>query len=57
MPPCPPFHTSEPETPPVYHNNSACSEGKKIQQRHRVENAGVNRRLCEVCADLNRKGQ
>jgi hypothetical protein len=57
MPPCSPFHTSEPETPAVYHNNSACFEGKKIKREHRVEGTGVGRRPCEICADLNRKGQ
>ena len=57
MPPCLEFHTSEPETAPVYHNNSACFESKKIKREHRRLGRGVNRRLCEVCANLNRHGR
>jgi hypothetical protein len=57
MPPCPAFHTSEPETPEVYHNNSACHEGKQILPQHKVAGQGVGRRLCEVCADLNAQGR
>jgi hypothetical protein len=48
-----PFHTSEAETPAVYHNNSSCSEGKKIKPQHKVSGTGSGRRLCKVCADLN----
>jgi hypothetical protein len=50
---CAPFHTSEDETPAVYHNDDACHEGKKIKPEHRVESEGTDRRLCEVCAGLN----
>jgi hypothetical protein len=57
MPRVTPFHTSETETPAVYHNNSACHEGKQIKPQHRVPGEGVGRRLCEVCADLNAKGK
>lgn len=57
MPKVPAFHTSEPETPAVYHNNSACDEGKKIKPEHRVDGEGVGRRLCEVCAKLNAEGK
>jgi hypothetical protein len=57
MPRVAPFHTSEPETPPVYHNNSECSAGKQILPQHRVEGEGVGRRLCEICADLNAQGR
>jgi hypothetical protein len=46
------FHTSEPETPPVYHDDDECFEGKKIKPWHRVAGRGVGRRLCEVCEDL-----
>jgi hypothetical protein len=49
---CPEFHTSEPETPQVYHNDDECYEGKKILPQHRVSGRGVNRRLCEVCEEL-----
>jgi hypothetical protein len=57
MPPCLDFHTSEPETSPVYHNNSACFESKRIKRVHRCLGRGVDRRLCEVCADLDRHGR
>jgi len=57
VPRVPAFHTSEPETPPVYHNNSECHEGKKIKPWHRVEGEGVGRRLCEICAELNAQGK
>lgn len=57
MPRCPAFHTSEEEDPAVYHDNSACGEGKKIKPEHRVEGYGVNRRVCEVCDALTAKGQ
>jgi hypothetical protein len=49
---CSPFHTSEPETPAVYHDDDECYEGKKIKPWHRVPGKGVNRRRCEVCEDL-----
>ena len=52
MAPCPPFHTSEPETPEVYHDDDACYEGKQILLQHRVPGKGVNRRRCEVCEKL-----
>ena len=55
MPSCQPFHTSEPETPAVYHDNSACSDGKKVKPEHRRIGLGVDRRLCEVCAELDRQ--
>lgn len=48
------FHTSEPETPEVFHNDDECFEGKKILPQHRVDGRGVDRRLCEVCEDLGR---
>jgi hypothetical protein len=49
----PAFHTSEEETPAVYHDNDECSEGKKIKQEHKVSGSGTDRRLCEVCAGLD----
>src|SRR5439155_6303795 len=57
VPPRPAFHTSQPETPAVHHNNSACSEGKKIKSWHRLSDLGHGRRLCEVCAKLNAEGK
>jgi hypothetical protein len=51
----PPFHTNSPEYPPehrnVYHNDSACPDGKRIEQRHRIDGDG-NRLLCKECAKL-----
>ena len=47
-----PFHTSESETSAVYHNNSNCSEGKKIKPPHKVIGTGSGRSLCKVCAGL-----
>jgi hypothetical protein len=48
-----PFWTSEDETPAVYHNQSECSEGKKIKPQHKVVGTPpAGRRLCKVCADL-----
>jgi len=51
----PPFHTNSPEYPPehrnVYHNDSDCPDGKRIQQRHRISGTG-NRPLCKECAKL-----
>jgi len=41
VPRCPAFHTSEPETPEVYHDNSACHEGKQIKAEHRVLGMGL----------------
>lgn len=49
----PAFHTSEPETPAVYHNNDACSEGKKIKPQHKVSGTGTGRRLCKICEGLS----
>jgi hypothetical protein len=57
MPPCLAFHTSELETAPVYQNNSACFESKKIKREHRRLGRGADRRLCEVCAELDRHGR
>ena len=47
----PPFHTSEPETPEVYHDDDECHEGKQILPEHRVDGKD-GRRRCEICDDL-----
>lgn len=47
------FHTRDPETPNVYHDDDACWEGKKILPENRIPGKGVGRRLCEVCASLS----
>jgi hypothetical protein len=49
---CSPFHTSEPETPEVYHDDDDCWAGKNILSEHRVEGPGVNRERCEICEGL-----
>jgi hypothetical protein len=50
-----PFHTDSPEYAPthreVYHDDSACSQGKKIQDKHRKSGKG-NKKLCSECAKL-----
>jgi hypothetical protein len=50
-----PFHTNSPEYPPehrnVHHDNDACSEGKKIQPKHREAGTG-GKPKCSVCQKL-----
>jgi hypothetical protein len=46
----PPYHTSEPETPAVYHNRSECPDGQRIKPQHLVQGTGTGRRLCDWCA-------
>jgi hypothetical protein len=46
----PPFHTSEPEDPEVYHDNSDCPHGQRIKPWHRVNGTG-GRKKCSWCAD------
>lgn len=50
-----PFHTNSPEYPPehrnVYHDDSACPDGKRIEAKHRIEGKG-GRPLCKECAKL-----
>ena len=50
---CPPFHTSESESPNVYHDDDECYEGRKILPENRVEGDG-GRPRCEICDDLAR---
>lgn len=51
----PPYHTDSLEEPPehrqVYHDHNDCSEGKKIQQKHRKDGDGGKER-CKVCIKL-----
>jgi hypothetical protein len=55
---CPPFHTDSEEYKPkhreVYHDDDECSEGEKIEKKHRKDGEG-NRKRCEVCDDLESK--
>lgn len=57
MPYTPPFHTVEPGAPHVYHNNSACNDGKAIKPQHWRSGEGYGRRRCERCAQLNAEGK
>ncbi|MDX6533854.1 MAG: hypothetical protein QOF68_1598 [Gaiellales bacterium] len=44
------YHTSEPETPEVYHNDAACPNGQRIKKEHLVSGRGYGRKLCDWCA-------
>jgi hypothetical protein len=57
MPYTSPFHTSSDEYPAVYHNNSACADGQRIEAKNRVSGQGTGRRLCDECAKLNAEGK
>lgn len=57
MPLTNPYFTSDPETPNVFHNNSACYDGQRIEQEHLRQGEGIGRRLCERCEELNEKGE
>ena len=43
------YHTSEPETPEVYHDNEECPRGRQIKAEHRVNGRGTGRSLCKDC--------
>jgi hypothetical protein len=45
------YYTTTPEDHPVYHDNQACDEGKKIEAANRADTDTVpaNRDHCEVC--------
>jgi len=51
------FHTVEPGAPHVFHNNSACQDGKNIRREHQRPGPGEGRRLCERCSKLNAEGK
>lgn len=54
MPYTSPFHTDEPETPEVYHDNSVCSDGKRIKNPVLGTDG---RRRCQSCSDLAAEGR
>jgi hypothetical protein len=54
MPWTSPFHTDEPETPQVYHDNSACPDGKRIKNPILGKDG---RRRCYECDKLAAEGQ
>jgi hypothetical protein len=45
------YYTTSEEDQPVYHNNQNCEEGKKIEQKNRVDTDTVpaGRDLCKEC--------
>jgi hypothetical protein len=50
----PAFHTSEPEYEGernVYHDQSECSAGKRIEQRHRTPGT-AGRDKCQICTRI-----
>lgn len=53
MPRAFPWHSKKSST---YHNNTACSVGKKIRRENRREGTG-GKPLCQECAQLNRQGR
>jgi hypothetical protein len=50
-----PYHTDSEEYPPkhreVHHDHNNCSEGEKIQKKHRKDGTG-GKPLCKICKDL-----
>ena len=56
MPYTSPFHTSQPETPEVYHDNTECEDGQRIKPEHKVMGTG-GRRRCERCDELAFQGK
>jgi len=46
------YYTTNEETPPRYHTDQDCSEGKKIEAKNRVDTdvKPAGRTKCEVCA-------
>ena len=60
MPKVEAFHTNSPEYPPshreVFHDNSLCADGKRIEFRHRVSGEG-NRPRCDECNRLAQEGR
>jgi len=54
MPWTPPFHTEEPETPEVYHDNSVCPDGQRIKN---PVSGDDGRRRCLVCQELAAEGR
>jgi len=47
----PPFHTSNEEDPPVWHDNNQCIEGKKIEKKNWLP--GKNGKKCDICEGLD----
>lgn len=52
MPKVPPYHSSNPSDPDVYHDYDDCPAGKQIPSWNRLEGKGGYRR-CERCKDMD----
>lgn len=51
-----PFHSVKPNTPNVYHDNNACTEGNNIEPENK--RAGTaNRPRCKRCDELASQGK
>jgi len=46
-----PFHSKELNAPKQYHDDSACTEGNKIEPKHKVPGTGGYQQ-CPQCARL-----
>jgi hypothetical protein len=46
-----PFHSSKRNSRKVYHDDSECTEGRRIEVAHRLEGTGGHRH-CEHCKQL-----
>lgn len=50
------FHSKKPGIKPVYHDNMACADGKRIEPEHRASGTAMRPR-CEHCARLAAQGK
>ena len=47
-----PWHSTRPNDPAVYHDNTLCTEGNNIEPENKVSGTG-GRPKCEHCARLS----
>jgi hypothetical protein len=50
------FHSKKPGIKPVYHDNKACPEGRKIDAQHLASGTAMRPR-CELCIKLQAQGK
>ena len=50
------FHSKKPGIRPVYHDNKACPEGRKIEAEHLAPGTAMRPR-CEHCVKLQAQGK
>jgi hypothetical protein len=50
------FHSKKPGIKPVYHDNRACPEGRKIDAQHLASGTAMRPR-CELCIKLQAQGK